>query len=356
MKKLRWSKIKKLNKYKNAGFQGMEKFCDGSSGESPLHPDTSGEDPADTDAKSPEDEGGHGNAKGMAQEAAEVAKEEGDAKEEGTEKSKTDNEEKTKEKDEENEDDDNSSEDGGESADTAPKRGDGSPGKPLNKCKHEVDGMCWEPYMCAKHGGQTESGHCTGGSDNACCVGYQEKPVPSEGGELPMPIFFGAKTQVREAALLKALCGTGIKGVEAQQFMAQMAHESDQFKAMEEYASGAAYEGRKDLGNTQSGDGKRFKGRGYIQLTGRANYKTFGKKMGIDLENNPTRASEPPIASKVALSYWFQRVKPRVKDFEDTKRVTKLINGGQNGLADRIKKLNKYKDAGFQPAEKLCAS
>jgi putative chitinase len=78
--------------------------------------------------------------------------------------------------------------------------------------------------------------------------------------------------------------------------------------------------------------------------------------MGIDLENNPTRASEPPIASKVALSYWFQRVKPRVKDFEDTKRVTKLINGGQNGLADRIKKLNKYKDAGFQPAEKLCAS
>ena len=171
-----------------------------------------------------------------------------------------------------------------------------------------------------------------------------------------MPIFFGAKTQVREAALLKALCGTGFKGVEAQQFMAQMAHESDQFKAMEEYASGAAYEGRKDLGNTQSGDGKRFKGRGYIQLTGRANYKTFGKKMGIDLENNPTRASEPPIASKVALSYWFQRVKPRVKDFEDTKRVTKLINGGQNGLADRIKKLNKYKDAGFQPAEKLCAS
>ncbi|MEE9926480.1 MAG: hypothetical protein PBV01_24520 [Brucella anthropi] len=60
-------------------------------------------------------------------------------------------------------------------------------------------------------------------------------------------------------------------------FLAQLAHESDGFCAMEEYASGAAYEGRADLGNTQTGDGKRFKGRGPIQLTGRANYRAFAK-------------------------------------------------------------------------------
>ena len=140
--------------------------------------------------------------------------------------------------------------------------------------------------------------------------------------------------------------------MEAQQFMAQMAHESDQFKAMEEYASGEAYEGRSDLGNTQTGDGRRYKGRGYIQLTGRANYITYGKKLGMDLVNNPEKASEPPVAAQVAISYWYNRVKPRVQNFEDTKRVTKLINGGYNGLSDRVKKFEMYKKAGFQPEEK----
>ena len=223
-----------------------------------------------------------------------------------------------------------------------------SKSKHVRKPDDETDSSMKSDKM-KKKDAESEAGACNGGNDNACCVGYQETATCS-GGEVPNSIFTGSKTKPREAALLKVIGCDGIIGVEAQQFMAQMAHESDQFKAMEEYASGAAYEGRSDLGNTQAGDGKRYKGRGYIQLTGRANYITYGKKLGLDLVNNPEKASDPSVAAQVAVSYWYHRVKPRVENFEDTRRVTKLINGGQNGLQDRINKFEKYKKAGFQPA------
>eukprot|EP00943_MAST-04B_sp_MAST-4B-sp1_P002217 g2217.t1 len=237
----------------------------------------------------------------------------------------------------------------------------GGAGYLFQECRKNAPGMCWLPYKCKNHGGTTVSGKCYGGGDTVCCQNFQEYPInplplsvsPSS---MPKPLFEGDEVRLRgvlvkigerEKALFDAIMSVGIKGVEACQFLAQMAHESDKFKAMEEYASGRAYEGREDLGNVRPGDGVKFKGRGYIQLTGRANYRYYGQVLGIDLEATPRRASELNVAAAVAVNYWFARVKSNKRlggNFENTKQVTYLINGGSNGLSDRIKKFKAYKD------------
>lgn len=122
-------------------------------------------------------------------------------------------------------------------------------------------------------------------------------------------------------------------------FLAQLGHESDGFKAMEEYASGAAYEGRADLGNTQPGDGKRFKGRGPIQLTGRANYRDYGRRIGIDLEAHPEIAALPSLGVLTACAYWTVKGLNALSDRDDVEGITRRINGGLNGLADRKARL-----------------
>lgn len=124
-------------------------------------------------------------------------------------------------------------------------------------------------------------------------------------------------------------------------FIAQLAHESGGFRHMEEIASGAAYEGRRDLGNNQPGDGVRFKGRGFIQLTGRANYRAAGRALGLDLENNPELAARPEVASRVAAWYWQSRNISAAANAGDFTRVTRLVNGGTNGLADRQQYYNR---------------
>jgi putative chitinase len=118
-------------------------------------------------------------------------------------------------------------------------------------------------------------------------------------------------------------------------FIAQAAHESAGFRVMEEYATGAAYEGRKDLGNTQKGDGVRYKGRGIFQLTGRWNYDYFGKKLGVDLVNNPELAETPRIAVLTACEFWKGRGISQFADANDIIGVTKRINPGLMGLQDR---------------------
>ncbi|MCU0696659.1 MAG: LysM peptidoglycan-binding domain-containing protein [Myxococcaceae bacterium] len=118
-------------------------------------------------------------------------------------------------------------------------------------------------------------------------------------------------------------------------FLAQLAHESGELRYMEEIASGAAYEGRRDLGNTQPGDGRRYKGRGPIQLTGRANYRAAGEALGIDLERNPERAADPDVAFRIATWYWQSRGLNGLADQGNFREITRRINGGYNGMADR---------------------
>ena len=126
-------------------------------------------------------------------------------------------------------------------------------------------------------------------------------------------------------------------------FLAQLAHESAELRYMEEIASGAAYEGRKDLGNTQPGDGKRFKGRGPIQLTGRANYTKYGGLLGLDLVNDPPIAASKEVGFRIAGQFWKLNGLNELADQQQFKSITKRINGGYNGLDDRIKYYDRAK-------------
>jgi len=118
-------------------------------------------------------------------------------------------------------------------------------------------------------------------------------------------------------------------------FLAQLGHESGSLHYMQEIASGAAYEGRRDLGNTQPGDGRRYKGRGPIQLTGRANYAAAGRALGIDLINHPELAATPAVGFRTSAWFWKTHGLNQLADAGNFHEITHRINGGQNGAADR---------------------
>ncbi len=118
-------------------------------------------------------------------------------------------------------------------------------------------------------------------------------------------------------------------------FIAQLAHESGQLKYFEEIASGAAYEGRRDLGNTHPGDGKRYKGRGPIQLTGRANYRAAGRALHLSLEANPKQVATKQVGFRVATWFWKTHGLNALADRRAFVAITRRINGGTNGLAAR---------------------
>lgn len=135
--------------------------------------------------------------------------------------------------------------------------------------------------------------------------------------------------------------------LEKSHFLAQVAHESDGFKTATEYASGKAYEGRKDLGNVNPGDGVKYKGRGLIQNTGRANYASYSAWKYGDARalKNPHMLAELPDAVDVAAWYWCIR-RPSIRPLaaaDDIVGVTKKVNGGTNGLEDRKKRLAQAK-------------
>lgn len=131
-------------------------------------------------------------------------------------------------------------------------------------------------------------------------------------------------------------------------FLAQLAHESGQFRFMEEIWGPTDAQRRYEpvstlatrLGNTETGDGKRFKGRGPIQLTGRANYARFGQLLGVDLVANPPAAATPAIAFRIAGLFWSKKGLNELADLgtaDAFKEITRRINGGSNGLVEREK-------------------
>jgi putative chitinase len=126
-------------------------------------------------------------------------------------------------------------------------------------------------------------------------------------------------------------------------FVAQLAHESGEFRFMEEIWGPTEAQRRYEpvcrlaarLGNTQPGDGLRFKGRGPIQITGRDNYARYGQLLGRDLVAEPELAAKPEVAFAVAGLYWSSNKLNEKADVEDFVGITKRINGGTNGLEDR---------------------
>lgn len=176
------------------------------------------------------------------------------------------------------------------------------------------------------------------------------------------------------ALLIAAATAAGITSAkELAMFLAQMDHESGGFRRLEEsfrYSSAARlmavsasarkageaavtaalsvgpfavaaimYGGR--MGNDTKGDGYRYRGRGFVQLTGKDNYQAAGRAIGVDLIANPEAAAQPETAAKLAVWYWQSRVGATGKT-GDTVAITKLINGGTNGLEDRKALYSKY--------------
>ena len=145
-------------------------------------------------------------------------------------------------------------------------------------------------------------------------------------------------------ALISAGKSAGMRGAELAQFVAQCAHETADFTRMVEKGGKLDFKKydpkvnprkAKILGNKVAGDGAKFHGRGYIQLTGRDNYDRAGKALGLDLVNHPELVERPDIAAKVAVWFWQTHVQPKVSDWENTAEVTKPINSGLHGLDQR---------------------
>ena len=172
--------------------------------------------------------------------------------------------------------------------------------------------------------------------------------VPAKKAEAPKVQYTPLTDSPNEMVLAKTAQANGITGVELAAFMAQMAHESQNFKDMVEdnpnlkkYTKGPI---ARALGNKNKTDAERFIGRGFIQLTGRYNYKQMEKALGIDLTSTWSQAhqaSKPEVAAKIAVAYWKNRVAPKVSDWTDIRQVTKPINSGLHGLKHRQVRFDK---------------
>jgi len=180
--------------------------------------------------------------------------------------------------------------------------------------------------------------------------------VPDTTSDVANKKYRGKKVSKPPKELVEAMKRYGIVSpLERAHFLSQCAHESGNFKWVEEFASGIAYEGRKDLGNVRPGDGVKFKGRGYIQITGRSNYTKYntylnskpdGKNINVLID--PDILKTPYYAADSAC-FWWKKINSRVSGLANlgstsanVLSVSKAVNGGTNGLKDRQEKFITY--------------
>lgn len=164
-------------------------------------------------------------------------------------------------------------------------------------------------------------------------------------GIMPFALLSGIRRFLQPMIMVMANRGISTPLRQAH-FLAQVGHESGGLRFTEEIGSGEQYEGRMDLGNTEPGDGPRFKGRGLIQLTGRSNYRAYGQAIGMDLVSNgqwQLVATDTNLATDVAGWYWQTRNINIAADADNLEQVTRLINGGILGLEDRRAYLQRAK-------------
>jgi putative chitinase len=128
-------------------------------------------------------------------------------------------------------------------------------------------------------------------------------------------------------------------------FLAQVGHESGGLYWLTELwgptDAQLRYEGRVDLGNTVPGDGSRYRGRGLIQITGRANYERVSTALATDFVNDPEQLAEPEYAVRSAMWFWQSHGCNQTADAGQIDRCTRIINGGYNGLDERVAMYNK---------------
>jgi predicted chitinase len=133
----------------------------------------------------------------------------------------------------------------------------------------------------------------------------------------------------------------GVTQAEAQRIAALPVQQRGEVLFERVYGPARSPRKARDLGNTQVGDGYRYRGRGFLQITGRAAYREMGRRIGLDLENKPELAGEPLGALMTAAAFWDSRKLNTFADQNNIELITKRINGGHNGLADRRAKLAK---------------
>lgn len=193
------------------------------------------------------------------------------------------------------------------------------------------------------------------GNSDAKPIEPIKKPAITQQAQQPVKAASATIDPRAEVALFNAGKAAGMRGSELAQFLAQVKHESWNFSRLQEkpqpkvkdyfakkYDPKHAPKTAKILGNKHAGDGDRYHGRGYIQLTGHDNYARASKELGIDLLNHPELAADPATAAKIAV--WFWKIKTKgITDFADTKTVTHKINPALRGLEDRHANFIDYK-------------